>query len=421
MGILAAAACAALVSSAAPAVRAADSAKAADAAPSLLLDRPFMLQADVAPAGAPVDARQPLMRLINNKALEDTGITIGGRVEGSYTYGFNSPLGNAIAGRAFDFEHEDLTLNQVGIVIDRAIDGGKFDVGGRIEWIYGGDSRLIHSVGLFDHIGVGDGPDTQWDLNQAYVDVGFGAGIVVRAGKFNTPAGYEVIDPTGNDLYSHSILFGYAIPFTHTGVLFKQKVSEEFDYTLGVIRGWDTSTEDNNDVLSYMGGIHTKTADGRQELSLTVISGPDMPGDNDNWRTLVDLIYVRKIGNDLKLAFNADYAYEVNSAGSVSGSDAQWFGAAGYLVKQVDPHVAVVGRVEYFNDQDGARLTGGVGGTSLFEATLGLQITPLPDDPYGKFLVIRPEIRCDYSEKRFFDGGTDRYQVTAAIDAVYKF
>jgi hypothetical protein len=416
MGILAAAALAALTSSAATAARAADA-----VAPSLLLDRPLMLQADVAPTGAPADARAPLMRLVNNKALEDTGITIGGRVEGSYTYGFSSPLGNAIAGRAFDFEHEDLTLNQVGIVIDRAIDGGKFDVGGRIEWIYGADSRLIHSVGLFDHIGVGDGPDTQWDLNQAYLDVGLGGGFVVRAGKFNTPAGYEVIDPTGNDLFSHSFLFAYAIPFTHTGVLLKQKVNDQFDYTVGVIRGWDTSLEDNNDVLSYMAGFHTQTEDKLQDFSLTVIAGPDQPGDNDNWRTLIDLIYVRKIGADLKLVFNADYAYEANSAGSVSGSDAQWFGAAGYLVKQIDPHVAVVGRIEYFNDQDGARLSGFVGGTSFYEATLGLQITPLPDSAYGKFLQIRPEIRCDYSEKRFFDGGTDRYQVTAAIDAVYKF
>jgi hypothetical protein len=410
MGIVAAAFAALAMSSS---TRAADAAR--PAAPSLLLDRPLMLQ------DTPADTRAPLMRLLNSKPLEDAGIVISGRVEGSYTYGFSSPLGNTLTGRAFDFEHEDLTLNQIGVYVERAIDGGKFDVGGRIEWIWGADSRLIHSLGLFDHYGVNEGPDNQWDLNQAYLDVGFGGGFVVRAGKFNTPAGYEVIDPTGNDLFSHSFLFSYAIPFTHTGVLLKQKVSDEFDYTVGVIRGWDTSLEDNNGTTSYLGSIHTKMPDGSQEFALTVIAGPEQAGDNDNWRTLVDLIYIRKLGDDLKLVFNGDYAYEANSAASVGGSDAQWWGAAGYLVKQVDPHVAVVGRVEYFNDQDGARLTGSVGGTSLYEGTLGLQITPFPEDAYAKFLVIRPEIRCDYSEKRFFDGGTDRFQVSAAIDAVYKF
>ena len=42
--------------------------------------------------------------------------------------------------------------------------------------------------------------------------------IVVDAGKFVTTAGAEVIEAKDNWLYSRSILFGYAIPFTHTGV-----------------------------------------------------------------------------------------------------------------------------------------------------------------------------------------------------------
>jgi len=50
-----------------------------------------------------------------------------------------------------------------------------------------------------------------------------------------------------------------------------------------------------------------------------------------------------------------------------------------------------------------------------------LQITPFPDDKYGKNLTIRPEVRYDYASKHFFDAGTDRYQFTAAIDAFYKF
>lgn len=417
MGIVGAAAYAALVSMSASAARAADAFTPVNGAPSLSLDRAVMLDA----AAAPADTRTPLMRLINNKGLEDTGITIGGRVQGSYTYGFNSPLNNTLTGRYFDFEHEDLTLNQVGFIVDRQIDSSKFDVGGRVEWIWGGDSRLIHALGLFDHYGVNDGPDNQWDPYQAYVDVSVGGGWSVRAGKFGTIAGYEVIDPTGNDLYSHTFFFAYGAPFTHTGVLIKNKVNDELDITFGATRGWDTSLEDNNGTLDYMGQLHYKLPDATQEVFLNVIAGPEQTGDNDNWRTLINLVYVRTLGDDLKLVFDGSWAYEANSQGSAEGSDAQWWGAAGYLVKRLDPHVAVVGRVEYFNDQDGARLTGSVGGTSLYAGTLGLQITPFPDDPYAKFLTIRPEIRADYSEKRFFDGGTDRFQVTAAIDAVYKF
>lgn len=386
--------------------------------PDTALTRVQLLQQD-----AP--ARAPLMSLLGGaaKPLEDAGISIGGRVEGSLTYSASAPPGNVIAGRVFDFEHEDPTLNQVGLVLNKDVDSSKFDVGGRVEWIYGADARLIHSLGLFDHMGVGDGPDNQWDLNQAYVDVALGGGWKVRAGKFVALAGYEVIDPTGNELYSHSFMFGYAIPFTHTGVLATHKVNDRLSYSFGGSRGWDTTLEDNNGTADILGQIAYTTDDAKNptQYILNVTTGPDQPGDNGNWRTLLDLIVVQKVGDNLKLVLNADYAYEANSVSSVSGSDAQWFGVAGYAVLKTSDMVSLTARAEYFNDQDGARLTGGVGGASLYEATLGLQITPMPNDAYGRGLVIRPEVRFDYCEDSFFDGGSDYYQFTAAIDAVYKF
>jgi hypothetical protein len=35
--------------------------------------------------------------------------------------------------------------------------------------------------------------------------------------------------------------------------------------------------------------------------------------------------------------------------------------------------------------------------------------------------MIRPEIRGDYAQNDFFDGGTENFQFTAAIDAIYSF
>lgn len=364
--------------------------------------------------------RTPLMELLKATPLEKAGISVTGRVEGGFTYGANSPLDNTLTGRVFDSEHEDLTLNQAAIVIGRTVDTSKFDVGGKMEWIYGADARFIHSLGLFDHL-TGDGPENQWDLNQLYVDVSFGGGWSARVGKFVALHGYETIDPTGNPLYSHSFLFDYAIPFTHTGVLVSHVVSPNLDYTFGVTRGWDTSLEDDNGTVDFLGQIHWKNEAGDTEAYLNVVTGADQPGDNDNWRTVVDLIVKRQLSKQLTLVINADYGYEANSAATAEGSDAQWYGAAVYAINQVSPMLAVVARGEYFYDGDGARLTGAVGGTGLYEATLGLNITPFPNDAIGKGLVIRPEIRADYSDKRFYDGGTDRFQLTAAIDAVFRF
>jgi hypothetical protein len=53
---------------------------------------------------------------------------------------------------------------------------------------------------------------------QAYVSLKLPADIVLDAGKFVTNTGAEVIEAKDNWMYSRSILFGWAIPFTHTGV-----------------------------------------------------------------------------------------------------------------------------------------------------------------------------------------------------------
>jgi len=417
-GLIGAAACAALALT--------GLARANEAATPVAPDYTKSVTLDNVPAGANAPKYDALMSLLvktgPGKALADAGIVIGGRVEGSLTYSMSAPPGNFIAGRVFDFENQDITLNQAALYVNKDVDGSKFDIGGRMEWIYGGDSRLIHSLGLFDYYNSKATPDDeQWDLNQLYVDIGIGGGMKVRVGKMITPVGYEVIDPTGNQLYSHSFLFGYAIPFTHTGAFFYHTVNDSFSYMVGFSRGWDTSLEDNNGSALDFVGSATWQLDPKTKFIINVTAGPEQAGDSGNWRTLLDVQYIQQIGDNLTIALNGDYAYEPNSQGSAEGSDAQWWGLAAYASLVIDSHMTLNGRVEYFNDQDGARLTGAVGGTSLYEATIGLAITPFPTSAYGRGLIIRPEVRFDYGERAFFDGGTDHYQFTAAVDAIYKF
>ena len=397
--------------------------------------RPVYLD-DATPA-----ARMPLMALLDHaglaKGLDEAKINIGGGIAGSYTYSFSNPPGDFITGRVFDVENDGILLNQIELFVERTVDDAitkkQFDIGGRMEWRFGGDSRFIHSNGLFDYQGFHEGPQNQFDLTQAYVDVAIpvGNGLKVRVGKFITPIGYEVIEPWGNPLYSHSYLFGYAIPFTHTGVMGYYTINDSWSVSGGITRGWDQSLEDNNSAIDFLGTVTYKfgkdsdpfSAMGGKESALTVAlsEGPQEPGDSGNYRTLIDLILTTKVGDNLTLALNADYAYEPNSIATANRDNAQWFGAAAYAAYTISPMFTVNCRAEYFNDDDGARLTGAVGGAGVFEATLGLAVTPFPNDAYGKNLVVRPEIRYDYASKNFFDAGTDRYQFTAAIDAYYKF
>jgi hypothetical protein len=382
------------------------------------------------PIYAAEGARKPLMGAIERagmaQQLDDQGIDVGGHIQVGWTYNFDTPDSQVNVGRVFDFEDQDPTFHQAVIYVDRAIKASsdKFDIGGRMEWMWGGDARLIHANGLFDHYGfplfpgspgTGDGPDEQFDLTQLYItaNLPIGEGLLVTAGKFVTLLGYEYINPTGNPLYSHSYLFGFAIPFTHTGVLGKYHFNENCAITLGVVRGWDQALEDNNDMVSFTGQLaHTSE---NWDLYFNFITGPEQEEEEDDYRTVLDLIFVYRISDQLTLAANADYGWEEDAASD--GDDAQWCGIAGYATYKISDMFALQGRIEYFSDEDAARGFD----TTVYEATFGVNIRPLPADQYGSGLVVRPEIRWDGADDDIFDGGEEDTQITFGVDAIYAF
>jgi hypothetical protein len=406
-------ACAGLVRAAEP--------LAAPVAPvsGLSLDRPVYLDDT-----APVDTS--LMGLANklgvDKSLSNYGLTIGGYVEASTSYNFRNTRFNT--GHVFDFENEDPTLNQLVVFIDKPVDktSKSFNMGGRIEMMYGADARLIHANGVFDHYGVGDGPNNQFDPTQFYVDLFLpvGNGLTIRAGKFVTLLGQEVINPTGNALYSHSYLFGYAIPFTHMGAYGTYTVNDAWTFDLGVSRGWEQGFEDNNHDSIDVFGRATWTINARTgtKLFVTGIGGPEQAGNSGDYRYLLDVIFTTAIGDNLTATVNGDWGYENHAAND--GGAAQWYGVAGYLGYSLVKDVCTLNiRGEWFDDADGARGLGTLG--SVYEATVGLDIKPLSSNRNFASLHIRPELRYDYSAGSFFAGGTKHDQWTAAVDVVFGF
>ena len=387
--------------------------------------------------------RKPLMAVADRtgfgQMLDDLGIDVSGHIAGSYTWNFRKPqdVGNQEdfnVGRVFDTEHDELILNQIDLTVARTLSAdddettgyaNKFNVGGKMEWIYGQDARLIHANGLFDHYVDDESRNEEFDLNQAYVELGIpvGNGLLVTAGKFVTPAGFELINPTLNPLYSHSYLFGFAIPFTHTGVTAKYSFNENLWVSGGVIRGWDQACEDNNDDPSYMATVGYTWARGDAQpinIILTGITGPEQSEVNGNWRTLFDLIVTTQVSDQLTVGVNADYAYEedaqINDEGIPTGMQAQWYGVAGYASYKVSDMFTINARGEWFNDKDNVR---GIG-TNVYEATLGVAIKPWANHELGSNLVIRPEVRYDYAQEGIFDGGEED-QITVAADVIFTF
>jgi len=383
-------------------------------------------------AAAP--AQKPLMSLLDQagaaKPLQDMGINIYGYIEGSYTYSASSPPNNTITGRAFDYAHEDPTLNQINLTVEKIADIKKaWDWGFCMEWIYGNDSQLIHSVGLFDNYNLASGPDNQFDLTQMYVDlsVPVGNGLLVRAGKFYGAFTPESIDPTKNALYSHSFMAALVAPATFTGVTGAYKVSDDVTVTAGLVRGWNGSLEDNNDAfVSFLGDVKW-AIDQKTSLSVRGTFGPEqtsnpstaMTTDNPNgdYRTLIDVILTHAYSDQLSVT--AEGMYLLDTGAAADGSDSMVLGGALYASYKIDSMFTLNTRGEWFHDEQ--FIAPASSALNIYEATLGVTITPLPNDAIGSNLKIRPEVRVDYSDPKVWDGATDRYQFTFGVDAYFTY
>jgi hypothetical protein len=377
--------------------------------------------------------RRPLMSLLDQvgiaDALDDAGIDVYGHVQGSYTRNADNPQSGFNVGRVFDFEDDEPTLNQVDLNFERRVDvnGESLDVGGRVELLYGGDARFIHANGMFDDDDFFDGPENQFDIPQAYVDVSvpIGTGLRVRAGKFLF---FKQIDPNASVFYSHSYTFGAALPFTLTGVTGYYGLTDRLSLEAGVVRGWDDALEDDNDAVSAVGRVRYRASD-ELNLSLAAITGPELDDDNDDYRTALNFVASYRVSDNLTLLLDSIYGYQANVPGE---GTVDWYGAAVYGIYKINDFVSAAARVEYYRDDEG--FTTGVNGAgaeppdgvgfasqSLYEATVGLTITPFANDELGRNLKVRPEVRYDYSSEDFFDGFTEDDQLTFAVDAIFNF
>jgi hypothetical protein len=229
-------------------------------------------------------------------------------------------------------------------------------------------------------------------IQQAYGSVAIGkSGWVVDAGKFVTTAGAEVIEARSNWNYSRSILFGYAIPFTHTGIRVGGPISDTFTLQASVVNGWEVINDNNRfKTLGLSGTFAPPTG---TTATLTLYGGPEgeraTPG-----RNLADLVVLQKLGDRFTLGVNGDYGAE---------GEASWYGAALMAEYKFTPAFRLAGRAERFYDPDGAR---GIGST-ISEGTLtaGFAI--------GSNAEIRAEVRGDTSPTQLFRDGTAYGQATA--------
>ena len=383
------------------------------------------------------------------KPLTDYNTKIYGWVEGGYTYLHRHHGGDApIIPGPFDTEvGNHFMLNQLDLRFEKTVDSTKLDWGGMIEVLYGTDGAAIHSNGLgYGNAGSDDrfNPQYQFDIPQAYIDVNVpvGNGLKFRVGKFVTLLGYETIDPRTNNFYSHSWLFS-AENFTNTGVLASYNINDQWSITAGFSRGWDQALIDNNAAIDTIGQVVYKPNKSRQFLVNWSV-GPENPQDSSHYRTAINPIITWQVTDAFSLAAEGLYIYDggMNAEETAAGVHAHAYGDnyGAYLYPSyvLNDYVTLNGRFGWYHsysDSNGGQgdasdvipgfidANGQVPALNVFDTTIGVTIHPMPKDPIGRNLVIRPEIRYQWCEDHLYTAGGQQFkdQLTFGADFVFQF
>ena len=362
-------------------------------------------------------------------------ITVSGWVNGGYTYNNDTPASGYNGVTTFNDRDREGQLNQAYITLEKALETSDctWDYGGRIDVLYGTDSRFTEARGLEkrqDNTPHWNGePFYGLALPQAYAEFGYGD-LSVKLGHFYTIIGYESVMATSNFFYSHAYTMQYGEPFTHTGALASYAANEQLTLLGGFDRGWDNWEDDPYNRLGFLGGF-TWTNNCGSSLAVTGTIGdePTQTALNTN-RWMYSVVFSHEFNDRLSYVIQHDYGYQ-NEAVNGNTEDAQWYGVNQYLFYKLNCCWTAGARFEWFRDDDGYRVAGigsrdngipPINGNSFtgdfYELTVGLNWKPTDN------LCVRPEARFDWFDGVTtggaagpFDDGTSNQQTLFAIDA----
>jgi hypothetical protein len=363
--------------------------------------------------------------------LQRYGITLGGWIEQGITYNTEAPRDRFNGPVACNDRDREYQLNQLWFFLNRSIntEGCGWDIGGRIDMIYGTDFRYGINRGLEDRI---NSLDQYYGLviPQAYGEIGIN-NLSVRVGHFAGILSYEQVPAVANFFYSHSYTMCYSDPILVTGALATYKLSDNWSATAGFHRGW-MKWEDNNHDLNFMGGVTWTSSDKKGALTFAVDNGADDPAGEKN-RFLYTVIARRQITDKFLYVLQHDLGVENN--GAPAGEDARWYSLAQYFLYTINPCWSAGLRFEWFRDEDGTRVAGvgnlvpghgwnappGFAG-DFYELSWGVNWRPTPN------LLFRPEVRWDWyngttnlAGKLPFDDGNSDSQVLLGMDMIVTY
>lgn len=327
--------------------------------------------------------------------------SVSGFIDTSYSLNLNQPPGATPTSvmRLYDNRVNTWLLNAAHV----AITGG-----------LGRDTDYVVELDMGWDASRNPGSTGSFDIQEAYVDAKIGdSGFGLRAGKFATSAGIEVMESPDNPTISRGFLYTYAQPRTHTGGGFAF-AGDQFNVGLDFVNGWDLMVDDNNtQMYAFEIGVEPNEDFG---LTLTYVIGTMRvwePGWFDRMRTSLDVTASIAAGPSTRVYVQYNTASQETAGPDVGGS-----GVGVQAVIKPSRDFSLGLRYEIFEDPDDWRV--GDGAAASYS-----NITVAPGFRLSDSTTLRFELRIDSADDTVFQDDTGAYtentQTTVGLELYATF
>lgn len=232
-----------------------------------------------------------------------------------------------------------------------------YEVGGRLDAMWGTNYRFVTSAGLESTWN----PDDRYGvaLPSAYLEFTT-AHTSTIVGRFISPVGYFIVGTANNFFSTLPYTFAYGEPFTHTGVMTTVDVADDLQVRVGVTNGWDSTADWDSQRAGlvdeawnrHVGALGMVTVTGLAEAgdSLAWFGSwslePDLSGLGRSSRYIQSLVYTLPVAPDWQWVVQSDFGFQHAAVPDPAGGreDAEWFGLNQYRVLRCRSRLAVGAR-----------------------------------------------------------------------------
>ncbi len=277
------------------------------------------------------------------------GATINLNLDGYYDYNFNRPTGGTNLLRAYDRSSNSFSLNQAGIILERAVDVSKgLRFGGRLDLLFGQATETLQGSPANERR-----PEVYRHVFQAYGTyvAPVGKGLTVDFGKFASSFGIENNYTKDQLNYSRSYWYNFLL-FYHMGFRATYPVTDKVNLSYWVVNGLNQSEDFNgfksqavllnfNPTSTVSTNVNYFNGQEQREASGTAPRGRSH---------FIDGYITWQVNDRLTLAAEADY---MTSRVETFSPPQRVNGGAGYARYRFRPKFHLAGRFAYLSDSRG--------------------------------------------------------------------